>query len=212
MPRGIPRSYLETDTTLASNSDLKVPSTKATRAYVVANSGPADVLVYKGATDCSGNPNYPAADAGDLYMVSVAGKIGGASGISVEIGDMFLCKTDGTLAGTQAQRGTAWNVIQSNLLGPIPVKASGAEVDIGTDDAKFVTPKAIADSSLGGGIPTFETATGDRDGVNDEFTFTAPPLLIYRNGVMERRLGTILGNVFTFNLPPDLGDDIEGLV
>ena len=29
----------------------------------------------------------------------------------------------------------------------VPVKATGAEVDTGTDDAKFVTPKAIEDSS-----------------------------------------------------------------
>lgn len=102
MPRGIPRSYLETDTTLASNSDLKVPSTKATRAYVAANGG--------------------------------------------------------------------------------------------------------------GGSLTLETPDGVRNGVNRDFEFSGPPIAVYRNGVMERRLGTILGNVFTFNLPPDLGDDIEGLV
>lgn len=109
-------------------------------------SGLANALVYKGATDCSGNPNYPAADAGHLYIVSVAGKIGGASGVSVEVGDSFICKTDGTAAGTQAQRGAAWNVVQGNLAGPIPVKASGAEVDTGTDDAKFLTAKAVNDS------------------------------------------------------------------
>lgn len=33
----------------------------------------------------------------------------------------------------------------------INVKASSTEVDTGTDDTKYVTPKAIADSSLGGG-------------------------------------------------------------
>lgn len=32
---------------------------------------------------------------------------------------------------------------------PVPlVKATGAEIDTGTDDAKFTTPKGIADSSL----------------------------------------------------------------
>ena len=30
----------------------------------------------------------------------------------------------------------------------VPVKATGAEVDTGTDDAKFVTPKAVEDSKL----------------------------------------------------------------
>lgn len=71
-----------------------------------------------------------------------------------------------------------------------------------------------ATSGSGATPPSFtiETPTGDVDGVNDEFTFTAPPISIYRNGVMERRLGTTLGNVFTFNTPPDLGDDIEGMV
>lgn len=34
--------------------------------------------------------------------------------------------------------------------GDVPVKASGAEVNTGTDDAKFVTAKAIADSFLDG--------------------------------------------------------------
>lgn len=86
---------------------------------VSGGSGLANALVYKGATDCSGNPNYPAADAGHLYIVSVAGKIGGASGISVEAGDSFICKTDGTAAGTQAQRGASWNVVQGNTVGAL---------------------------------------------------------------------------------------------
>lgn len=33
-------------------------------------------------------------------------------------------------------------------VGTIPVKASGSEIDTGTDDAKFATAKAIADSAL----------------------------------------------------------------
>lgn len=146
------------------------------------SSGLANAVVYKGATDCSGNPNYPAASAGDMYIVSVSGKIGGASGVSVEAGDSFICKTDGTAAGTQAQRGASWNVVQGNLAGTIvdgtgaggvlsgtfpnpgfsvnmatqaeldatvatiPVKASGAEVDSGVDDAKFVTALALTNS------------------------------------------------------------------
>ena len=42
-----------------------------------------DLMVYKGVIDASGNPNYPAADAGNTYIISVAGKIGGVSGITV---------------------------------------------------------------------------------------------------------------------------------
>lgn len=61
--------------------------------------GIPDPLIYKGAIDCSTNPNYPAGDAGHTYMVSVAGKIGGASGKVVIAGDMAICNTDGTTAG-----------------------------------------------------------------------------------------------------------------
>lgn len=54
-----------------------------------------DAMQYKGVIDCSTNPNYPAAvSAGEVYKVSVAGKIGGASGVNVEVGDMIICTVD----------------------------------------------------------------------------------------------------------------------
>lgn len=72
----------------------------------------------------------------------------------------------------------------------------------------------ILQTSEGGSV-TLETPTGDVDGVNDEFVFSAPPIVVFRNGVNETRLGSIVGSVFTFNIPPSAengGDDIEGLV
>jgi hypothetical protein len=75
----------------------------------------ADALVYKGVVDCSTNPNYPAADKGHVYKVSVAGKIGGASGTTVEAGDMLICNTDSTASGTQATVGSKWDIIQNNI-------------------------------------------------------------------------------------------------
>lgn len=36
----------------------------------------------------------------------------------------------------------------ANLLGNMPVKATGVEINTGTDDAKFATSKAIADSKI----------------------------------------------------------------
>ena len=77
--------------------------------------GLTNAVVFKGAIDCSGNPNYPAADAGDAYVVSVDGKIGGASGINVITGDTIICKTDGSAAGTQAAVGANWNIIEQNI-------------------------------------------------------------------------------------------------
>lgn len=105
-------SQLDTDGALAANSDAKVPSQKAVKTYV--DTAVTGLLDFKGATDCSGNPNYPAALKGDVYIVSVAGKIGGASGTTVEVGDMFVASADNA-GGTQASVGTSWAVIEHNL-------------------------------------------------------------------------------------------------
>lgn len=123
----MPLSYLDTDPTLAANSDAKIASQKATKAYADALIAANDALVYKGAIDCSGNPNYPAADAGHAYKVSVAGKIGGVSGLVVEAGDLLLCIHDGTASGDQATVGVYWDVIQVNLDGAVIGPASSTD-------------------------------------------------------------------------------------
>ncbi|MFZ2905321.1 MAG: right-handed parallel beta-helix repeat-containing protein [Cyclobacteriaceae bacterium] len=74
-----------------------------------------DPLVFKGAIDCSANPNYPAADAGDLYKVSVAGKIGGGSGPNVEVGDTLVCTVDSSASGNHATVGANWLILQTNI-------------------------------------------------------------------------------------------------
>lgn len=74
-----------------------------------------DALVYKGVIDCSANPNYPAADAGHVYKVSVAGKIGGGSGPNVEVGDTLICAVDSSASGNHATVGANWGIIQNNL-------------------------------------------------------------------------------------------------
>lgn len=64
--------------------------------------------------DCSTNPNYPAAERGDTYKVTGAGKIGGSSGEAVEVGDLIVCTTDNA-GGTQAQVGQHFFIVQSNI-------------------------------------------------------------------------------------------------
>src|SRR5574343_1888094 len=71
---------------------------------------PIAALTWKGAIDCSGNPNYPAATLGDTYFVSVAGKIGGASGLDVTVGDMLICNTT-AVAGNHAAVGSYWDMV-----------------------------------------------------------------------------------------------------
>jgi len=74
---------------------------------------------FKNLIDCSSNPNYPAANTGDLYIVSVDGKIGGASGVVVEAGDSIICRVDASPAGTQAAVGANWSIQQGNVARPV---------------------------------------------------------------------------------------------
>lgn len=117
-----------TDTTLGSNSDTIIPSQKAIRAYVDGLIAANDAMVFKGVINASTNPNYPAADAGHTYRISVAGKIGGASGPNVEVGDMLLCTVDATAAGTHATVGANWAIIQTNIDGALTTANIGSTV------------------------------------------------------------------------------------
>ena len=102
-----------------------------------------DVLIYKGVIDCAANPNYPAADAGHTYLVSVAGKIGGASGPAVEAGDMIVCCVDSSASGDHATVGANWSVLQS-----VVTETNLTLADVTTNDASTTkhgfAPKATA--------------------------------------------------------------------
>ena len=99
-----------------STSDTKYPSVKA--VFDAIANAVTGLFDFKGSTDASVNPNYPAALKGDSYVVSVAGKIGGVSGVSVDIGDTFFANADNA-GGTQASVGTSWTVLEHNLAGAL---------------------------------------------------------------------------------------------
>ena len=105
-------------------------------------------LNYKGDIDASPNPNYPEAVSGDVYFISIAGKIGGASGEDVGVGNMIIAKTD-TPSGTQAAVGDNWSIIRSEfesateaIAGIIRI-ATQAEVNAGSDHTTAVTPLTL---------------------------------------------------------------------
>lgn len=141
------------------------------QAQIAAISGAADAMIFRGVIDCSANPNYPAADAGDTYRVSVAGKIGGGSGLVVEVGDLLLCITDATSSGNQATVGANWSVAQGNIdgavIGPasvtdgVPALFDGTTGKLlkATTFAAFKTALAIAVGDVSGAAalasPTF---------------------------------------------------------
>lgn len=106
----------------------------------------ADALQFKGAIDASANPNYPAANAGHLYRISVAGKIGGAAGLNVEPGDTILCHLDNSAAGDQATVGANWSISQSNIDGAVVGPASAVSGNLTAFSGP--TGKLVADSGL----------------------------------------------------------------
>lgn len=120
------------------------PQDASTKAYVdaILISG---TITYQGVIDCSANPNYPAADVGYLYIVSIAGKIGGASGVNVEVGDWILCNTTNA-GGDQASVGDDFNIVQTNIDGAVTGPASAVSGDFATFNG--TTGKIIQDSGL----------------------------------------------------------------
>lgn len=139
-------SQLDTDPTMAANSNARVPAQSAVVAYIADRLAATNAMFYKGVIDCSTNPNYPAADAGWFYRISVAGKIGGASGLTVEPGDMALCIADATPAGDQATVGAVWDVIQVNITGAVMGPASSVDGHLAVFDQ--ATGKVIKDSGV----------------------------------------------------------------
>lgn len=142
-------NVIDTDTALAANSDTRLATQKAVKAYVDALLNAQDALVFKGVIDCSANPNYPAANAGYVYKVSVAGKIGGASGIDVTAGDTLYCITDGSAAGNHATVGANWVIVQANVdsattttTGLVEL-ATQAETEAKSDTVRAVTPVSL---------------------------------------------------------------------
>jgi hypothetical protein len=120
----------DTDGALSANSDDRFATQKAVKTYADQLIASNDAMVFKGVKDCSANPNYPAADAGWTYKVSVAGKIGGGSGKVVEVGDLLMCLVDSSASGDEAAVGANWVVSQANIDGAVigPASATSGRV------------------------------------------------------------------------------------
>lgn len=78
--------------------------------------GTVGTFKFAGTINCSTNPDYPTAQAGDVYIVSVGGYIGGDpapspdNGQAVQAGDFLVCEVD-SLTGTHAAVGANWTII-----------------------------------------------------------------------------------------------------
>ena len=114
------------------------------------------------AIDCSSNPNYPAALVGEQYIVSVAGKIGGASGLSVYVGDIVYCISNNA-GGTQGSVGSSWAINGSRDADDSPVYYASTTIETADVLTLNATPVPII-SAAGSGkaiIPTLILVTMD---------------------------------------------------
>lgn len=152
---------------------------------------------FKGSTDCSANPNYPSALIGDRYYVSVAGKIGGASGIVVTAGDSYEAIADNA-GGTQAAVGTSWAVYQGNIDLTAPGAIGGTTPAAGS----FTTLSASGAASFADGTAAAPSIafTSDADGAGTGwYRFDANRVIETFNGnatilssVSEKRMSSAL--------------------
>ena len=107
----------------------------------------------------------------------------------------------GVLGGTYPNPGFAVNMATQAELDAVaetvPVKASGTEVTTGTDDAKFVTAKAIRDSNLGV-LPKIYVALWTQEGSSDpdpvsELNNTLGGALVWTRTSASNFTGTLAG-------------------
>lgn len=105
--------------------------------------------------DASSNPNYPQGGVGDLYTITVAGKVGGAGGKSVYVGDLVYCISENA-GGTEASVGTSWKVCYSNDASNVPTRY--AEISLSSAEilALNTTPKEIVAAPGAGKIIVVE--------------------------------------------------------
>jgi hypothetical protein len=158
------------ETVLTGNSS-NLPRADAVKTYVdnmiVSGIATNDAMIFKGAIDCSTNPNYPAADRGWTYKISVAGKIGGVSGVAVEVNDTVICTTDGTSTGTYAAVGSNWIILQTNIAdasilvtGPTSVNSDNIAIFDGST-GKIIKDGFIAATDIAR-LSTTQTFTGEK--------------------------------------------------
>lgn len=143
-----------TTTQSAGDNSTKI----ATTAFVAGEVAQAVIglLEFKGDAACASFPDYPAANIGDSYVVTDAGKIGGASGKDVEVGDMIIASED-SIGGDEATVGNDWFVLEHNLAGAL----------LTANNLSDVTNAASARSNLGLGAMATQSAvtlTGDVTG------------------------------------------------
>lgn len=111
------------------------------------------VLVLIDEIDASTNPNFPSnpegTKAGDSWVVTKAGKVGGVNGRQVDVGNFIIAKVDGANPGNYDDSKDDWIILQSDLdqateivAGFIRIATQAEAID-GTNDTAAITPKKL---------------------------------------------------------------------
>lgn len=193
------------------SSNTTIASQGAVKTYIDGIVDAVNALQFKGTIDCSTNPNYPAASSGWMYLVNVAGKIGGVSGPNVEAGDMLVCVADSSAAGTHATVGANWNIIQKNLDGALTTSAIGSTVqayDAGLQSIAGLTTSADKGiyTTASDTYTTFDLSAGGRALANAAGTANTMPYFSASNVVSLQAVTAggraLLNNAGTANTMP----------
>lgn len=133
----------------AGDESNKIATTAFVQNAVEQGMATADALTYKGTIAGGDAGSYgaltSAANKGDVYKVTAAGKI---DGVAVEVGDMLICNTDDTAAATSSNYATIaanWDFVQTNLDGIVIGPASAVDGHIALFDG--ASGKLIKDSA-----------------------------------------------------------------
>jgi len=141
----------------AAATNAQIPTALAVWNAIGTGMAANDAMIFQGVVDASTNPNYPAGVTGDTYKISVAGKIGGAAGISVEAGDTIICVTDAA-TGDQATVGASWSILQTNIVGAVTTAGAIAQGTLviggGSSSVTTLANAASAGALLIGGTGT----------------------------------------------------------
>lgn len=133
---------LDTDGTLAANSDSNIATQKATKTYV--DTMVAGLLDYRGGYNASGNV-FPSSGGsgtagavmkGDMWVISNAGTLGGTA---VQVGDSLIANVD-----TPGQTAGNWNILNGNIsYVPEDVANKSTTTSLGTSDTLYPTQNAV---------------------------------------------------------------------
>jgi hypothetical protein len=125
-------------TASTGDDSTQIATTAFVQTAVAQGLATADALVYKGTVAGGSTGDYGAltnaANKGDVYKVTTAGKV---DGVAVEVGDMLICNTDNTAAATADNYETVadnWDFIQTNLDGVVIGPASSTDAHIALFD------------------------------------------------------------------------------